>query len=787
MDATTEHHAEKHARVEDNVLVRGNGRYAADVPLPNQAYAYFVRSPHAAARIISIDTSAAEKAPGVVGVLTAKDMTGVGNLRRHPPVPGRGGKTLILPHRPAFAGERVVHIGEPVAMVVAESYAAAQDASEFVTVEYEETTPVIDAREALRDGAPQVWPQAPGNIAVDWPGPNPDADGNAKKVAEIFASAKHVARVSVMSQRMVGNCMEPRGATASYDPASDSYLMRACSQGAGAMREGIMAIMNLPKERIRVLTDDVGGAFGIKTGPYPENIALMVGARKLGRPIHWMSTRSEVFLTDNQARDIYSEVELALDEKGKFLALRIKNVGNLGAYVGPVGANIPTANFTRCLPGMYDIRAIDVSAVCAFTNTIPTAPYRGAGRPEASYAIERVVDEAARITGIDPVKLRRRNLIKKSAMPYKTPVGTTYDSGDFEPILDKALELADYDGFKQRRRESQRRGKYRGFGVCCLLEHSGGAPLESAKLSFPGDGTLLLTLNVQNTGQGHATVFPRVIAETLGIPADKIPHTNGDSANELPGYASVGSRSAMTVGHSIVKAMDTILQKGKPIAAAMLETGEADIVYKDGRFRSRRHRSPRDLVRGRISRCRAEEARRDRRRPRHQVDDRDAAVLSERRAHRRGRDRSRYRPHDHHRLHRGRRLRPRARSDDRRRPDPRLDRRRPRPGADGEHRLRPRQRPARHRLVHGLRHAARRGHAAAARCDPQRAGDDQSARRQRRRRSRHHGGDLGGDERRRRRHSGWWRRSSRHAGLVAAAVGSLPARQGMKPAALVPA
>jgi carbon-monoxide dehydrogenase large subunit len=345
-----------------------------------------------------------------------------------------------------------------------------------------------------------------------------------------------------------------------------------------------MAIMSLPKERIRVLTDDVGGAFGIKTGPYPENIALLVGAKKLGRPIHWMSTRSEVFLTDNQARDIYSDVELALDEKGKFLALRIKNVGNLGAYVGPVGANIPTANFTRCLPGMYDIKNIDVSAVCAFTNTIPTAPYRGAGRPEASYALERVVDEAARITGIDPVKLRRRNLIKKSAMPYKTAVGTTYDSGDFEPILDKALELADYDGFKQRRRESHRRGKYRGFGLCCMLEHSGGAPLESAKLSFPGNGTLLLTLNVQNTGQGHATVFPRVIAETLGIPADKIPHANGDSANELPGYASVGSRSAMTVGHSLVKAMDAILQKGKPIAAAMLETGEADIVYKDGRF-----------------------------------------------------------------------------------------------------------------------------------------------------------------------------------------------------------
>ncbi len=584
MDAKTEHHEDKHVRVEDNALVRGHGRYSADAPLPNQAYAYFVRSPHAFARILSVDVSAALKAPGVIGVLTAKDMDGVGNLGRHPPVAGRGGKTLILPHRPALAGERVMHIGEPVAMVVAETFAAAQDAGEFVSIEYEELTPVTDAREALRDGAPQIWPQAPGNLAVDWPGLHPDPDANSKKVDDIFKAARHVARITAYNQRMMVHSMEPRGATASHDPATDSYTMRTCSQGAGAMREPIMAIMNLPKERVRVLTEDVGGAFGLKTGPYPENIALLVGAKKFGRPIHWMSTRSEAFLTDNQARDIYSEVELALDEKGKFLALRIHNIGNLGAYVGPVGANIPTANFTRCLPGMYDIPAMDISARCVFTNTIPTAPYRGAGRPEASYVLERVVDEAARITGIDPVKLRKRNLIKKSQMPYKTAIGTTYDSGDFEPILTKALELADYDGFRKRKREAQKRGLYRGFGICCLLEHSGGAPIESARLSFPGNETLLLTLNVQNTGQGHATVFPRLIAQKLGIPASKIPHAHGDSANELAGYASVGSRSAMTAGHSIVKAMDTILDKGKPIAAAMLETGEADIVYKDGNF-----------------------------------------------------------------------------------------------------------------------------------------------------------------------------------------------------------
>ncbi len=383
---------------------------------------------------------------------------------------------------------------------------------------------------------------------------------------------------------MVINSMEPRGATASYDPATDSYTMRACSQSAGTLRDNVLGIMNLPKERLRIITEDVGGAFGLKTGAYPENIALLVGAKKFGRPIHWMSSRSEAFVSDNQARDTYSEVELALDEKGKFLALRIRNVCNVGAYLGSIGAAIPTLSFSRCLPGMYDIRHIDISAKCAFTNTLPTAPYRGAGRPEASYALERVVDEAARVSGIDPVSLRRRNLIKKSAMPYKTPVGTTYDSGDFEPILNEAIELADYAGFKQRRREAHKRGKYRGLGICCSLEHSGGAPTETALLTFPGNDILQLSLNVQNTGQGHATVFSRLIGERLGISPGQIPHRDGDSALELPGYASVGSRSGMTVSHSLVKAIEAIIEKGKPIAANMLETGEADIAYKAGHF-----------------------------------------------------------------------------------------------------------------------------------------------------------------------------------------------------------
>jgi len=577
-------HTERHFRTEDDVLIRGLGRYVADAPLPNQACAYFVRSPHAFARILRIDTAAAEKAAGVIAVLTAKDMEGVGNVSQHPPLAGRGGAKLAVSHRPPLARDRVMHVGEAVAMVIAERVIAAQDAAESVNVEYEPLTPVTDARAALKPGAPQLWPEAPGNLAVDWLGPAADPGANAAEVERIFASAKYVARISEMNQRLCVASMEPRGATASYDAANDAYTLRTCSQSAGTMRENVLAIMNWPKERLRVITEDVGGAFGLKTSAYPEYIALLVATKKIGRPVHWMSGRSEAFLSDNQARDTYSDVELALDEKGKFLALRIRSVGNMGAYLGAIGANIPTISFTRCLPGMYDIKPIDIGVKCVYTNTLPTAPYRGAGRPESSYALERVVDEAARVTGIDPVKLRRRNLVKKSAMPYKTAVGTTIDSGDFAPILDEALELADYVNFKARRREAQKRGKFRGTGVCCMLEHAGGSPTESALLAFPGDGRLQFRLNVQNTGQGHATVFSRLIGAALGIAPEKILHSDGDSANELPGYASVGSRSGMTVSHSLVKAVERMLAKGKPIAAGMLEAGESDIAFKNGQF-----------------------------------------------------------------------------------------------------------------------------------------------------------------------------------------------------------
>src|SRR6516162_2789892 len=571
---TVERRAQHQPRLEDDPLVRGLGRYAADAPMAGQAQAYFVRSPHAFADIRSIDTAAAKAAPGVLCVLTAADMEGIGNVSQHPPLAGRGGQKLIVPPRPALAGKTVQHVGEAVAVVIAETLIAAQDAAELITVDYQERTPAIDLREAIREGAPQVWPEAPGNIAVDWPGLAADPDANASEVDRIIASAAHVARVAVVHQRIMVQSMEPRGATASYDPANDSYYLRCCSQSARALRDGLAPILGVPNQRLRVVTEDVGGAFGLKTGPYPEYLAILVAARKIGRPVHWMSNRAEAFLSDNHARDAFSDVELALDERGKFLGLRVRHLGTMGAYIGAVGANIQTVNITRCLPGMYDIPRIDMGVRCVFTNTTPTAPYRGAGRPEANFILERVIDEATRVTGIDPVKLRRRNLIKPSAMPYKTAVGTTIDSGEFATVVDKALALADYDAFKQRRRAAAKRGKYRGLGISCMLEHAGGVPLEGTALSFPGGETLVLGLNVQSTGQGHATVFNPLLAERLGIKPEQIEHRHGDSAMEVAGYASVGSRSAMTVSHALIKT----------VAATVLEAADTDIEYREGRF-----------------------------------------------------------------------------------------------------------------------------------------------------------------------------------------------------------
>jgi len=573
-------------RVEDDTLLRGAGRFVADAAPAGQAHGFFVRSPHASARIVSVDIDAARQVPGVIAVLTGADMdaAGIDGLSRHIPMTGRGGKKLVIPRRPALARERVAHGGEPVALVVAESMQAAQDAAELVAVEYEELKPVVDVRDAVLADAPQVWPEAKGNIAIDWPGAAPDPDANADAVDKVIAAAAHVARVTAVQQRIAVASLEPRGATASYDPAADAYMLRACSQSAGALRDHAASVMNLPKEKLRVITEDVGGAFGLKSAAFPEYIALLVAARMTVRTVHWMSSRAEAFLSDNQARDTVSEAELALDANGKFLALRLRVLANMGAYMASPGAHVATNNMARCLPGMYRIPLIDAQVKCLYTNTLAVGAYRGAGRPEANYLLERLVDEAARLTGIEPAKLRCKNCIPPSAIPFKTAVGMTYDSGEFAAILDQALALSDYAGFKQRRREAAPRGKYRGIGLSCFLEHSGALPLEGAGLLFPGDDSVVLALNVQSTGQGHATVFPRLVAERLGIKPGQVRHRHGDTNLGVAGFPSVASRSAMTAGSAIVRAVEAVLAKGRAVAAIMLEAADADIDYRKGAF-----------------------------------------------------------------------------------------------------------------------------------------------------------------------------------------------------------
>ncbi|HZD92245.1 MAG TPA: xanthine dehydrogenase family protein molybdopterin-binding subunit [Pseudolabrys sp.] len=570
-------------RLEDDALIRGTGHFVDDPRLPSQAYAAFVRSPHAHARVVAVNADEALAAKGVLSVLTGEDIkaAGIGGISRHPPTVGRGGAKMVIPFRPALAGEKVMHVGDPVAMVVAETAAQALDAADLVQVDYEELPAVISLDAAIK-AETQLYADAPGNVIVDWPGwsENPE---NERAVDDIIKNAPHVARVSVTHQRLIVASMETRGATGDYDAQNESYTLHACSQSADALRGQAASIMGVPNEKLRVITEDVGGAFGMKTTVYPEYIATLVAAKKLGRPVHWQSSRSEAFVSDAQARDAVTHIELAFDDGGKFLGLRVRHLCNQGAYIANAGVNINTNNFARCLPGMYRIPKVDVGVACYASNKVPIAPYRGAGRPEANYALERAVEEAARMLKMDPVRLRKKNLIPKSAMPFKTPINT-YDSGDFPGIVDEALKLADYAGFNKRKREAAKRKKYRGIGISCMLEHAGATPMEMASVTFPEGDKLILGLNVQSTGQSHATVFGRLLAGKLGIDPARIEHRHGDTALGLTGGASVGSRSAMCAGTAIVHVADVMLEKGKKVAASLLEAGEQDIEYKDGAF-----------------------------------------------------------------------------------------------------------------------------------------------------------------------------------------------------------
>jgi carbon-monoxide dehydrogenase large subunit len=565
-------------RVEDERLVTGRGRYSDDARAPDQAYAAFLRAPMAHGEIRSIDVEAARESPGVLAVLTGADLEGLGYGRAFV-VPGlkhADGRPAFVPDWPPLATGRVRFVGEPVALVVADSAAAAHDAAELIDVTFAELPAVVHTRYEPRPET-AIWPEAPDNVSLDF------RAGDSEAVARAFAGAAHVVDAQIVSQRLVVTPMEPRSALASYDPAENRFELQAGSQGAAALAAQLALALNVPIDRMKVLTRDVGGGFGAKSHLYPDYVALLEASRRLGRPVKWTSSRSEAFQSDTQGRDTVLRGEIALDAEGRFLAVRVASDVNTGAYQSSHSVFTATNNLFRCLAGVYATPAIEVAIRCLYSNTVPVAPYRGAGRPEAVLIMERLVDRAAGTLGIDPAELRRRNLVPADAMPYGAPNGMTYDSGDFARCLARALDLSDYAGFPARREAARQAGLLRGIGIACYLEIAGGSPFEDMRLDVGPDGIVTLNSGLQSNGQGHATVFPKLTAERLGIPAAQVTLGEGDSTLVPEGAGSVGSRSMTVGGAAIIKATAALVERAREAAAALMQVTPDEVTYAEGR------------------------------------------------------------------------------------------------------------------------------------------------------------------------------------------------------------
>ncbi len=569
-------------RVEDRRFLTGHGRYVDDLALPRQAYAFMLRSPHAHARIRAIDTTAATRAPGVLAVLTGADLARdkIGPIPCMSPVTNRDGSPAFLPPRPAIVADRVRHVGDTVAMVVAETLASARDAAELIAVDYEALPAVVETARALDPGQPAVWDEVPDNLAFDW------MVGDGAAVERALANARHRISLELVNSRVVVNSMEPRGAIGLYDPGEDSLTLWSSTQGSHFLRSLLAEnIFKVPENRIRVVTRDVGGGFGMKLFLYPEHVLVLWAAKKLGRPIKWTPDRSDAFMTDTQGRDNVTRLELGLDDGLRFVGLAVTNIANMGAYLSNFAPEIPTASGAVMYSGVYAIPAIAVAVKGVYTHTVPVDAYRGAGRPEAAYALERLIDFAARRLNVAPQELRRRNFIRPEAMPYPTPLGLVYDSGDFARNLEDALVAADAAGFAARRAASARRGRYRGIGHAVYIEQSGFPPDEFAELRFEPSGTLTIMMGTQSSGQGHHTAYAQLAAERFGLPLDKIRVQQGDTAAIAFGRGTGGSRSLPVGGASLAAAAEKLIAKGRRIAAHLLEAAEADVAFADGVFR----------------------------------------------------------------------------------------------------------------------------------------------------------------------------------------------------------
>ena len=579
-------------RKEDYRFVRGAGTYTDDIRHVGEAYAHILRSQHAHAKVVSIDTEAAAACDGVVAVYTSADMASVGGIPCGWQVTGKDGNPMNEPKHPVLAEGKVRHVGDPVAVVVAESQAEARDASEVIDVEYELLDAVVDMNAAISNGSATVHDDVGTNLCFDW------ALGDKEAVDAAFEQAHHVAKLSLVNNRLIPNAIEPRCAIGEYDQGTGNYTLHTTSQNPHVIRLLMGAfVLGLPEHKLRVHAPDVGGGFGSKIFNYAEEIIVTWCAGQLNRPVKWISDRSEAFMSDAHGRDHVTNVELALDENGKFLALREHTLANMGAYLSTFAPCVPTYLHGTLLAGQYATPVIFCEVKAVFTNTVPVDAYRGAGRPEATYLLERIVQVAADDMGIDAAEIRRRNFIQPDQFPYQTPVALIYDTGNYEASLDKALESADYAGFEDRKQESASAGKLRGIGIASYIEACGIAPsnvvgslgaraglYEAATIRVNPTGSVSVLTGSHSHGQGHETTFAQVVSEKLGIDFDSIDIVHGDT-NKIPfGMGTYGSRSIAVGGAAIVKAIDKIVAKGKKIAAHLLETSESDIEFENGQF-----------------------------------------------------------------------------------------------------------------------------------------------------------------------------------------------------------
>ncbi len=561
-------------RKEDPVLLRGEGRYSDDLNLPGQAHAVVIRSTYAHGVLRGVDRAAAQAMPGVLAVLVAEDLR-AGGIAHMQSSSGknRDGSATPRPPQPALAEDKVRYVGDPVAVVVAETAAQARDAAEAVVLDVDPLPAVTNARAAAVPDAPQVHDDVPGNLVMDY------HHGDAVAVAAAFAKAAHITRLSIRNSRIVVGAMEPRSALAEHDQATGRYTLRTGCQGVFGMRASLKDVLGVPVEQVRVLTGNVGGSFGMKASVYPEYPCILLAARLLGRPVKWTDERSGSFLSDSHGRDHEVDAELALDKDGRFLAIRVTGWGNLGAYLSNATTIPPTVNTMKNMIGVYATPLIEAQARCTFTNTTPVGPYRGAGRPEGNLYMERLVDAAAAEMGIDPADLRRRNHIQPDQMPYQAPSGMNYDSGDFPAVLEHALAEADWDGFAARRAESRRAGKLRGRGIGQYLEVTAPPQQEMGGIRFEEDGTVTIITGTLDYGQGHASPFAQVLCDRLGVPFDRVRLLQGDSDQLIAGGGTGGSKSMMASGAAIVEASELCIEQGRQAAANVLEAAAPDIEF----------------------------------------------------------------------------------------------------------------------------------------------------------------------------------------------------------------